>query len=151
MLKRLKRAAIPLGVLSAGIGAVVLLTLTKPTPDTASEPPRALKVYVASADQRAAQLSVSTHGEVRARVSSEVVAQVGGRIIEVSSEFVEGGAFSPGDTLLRIEDTDYQSALNEAEAREALKAASDEAGLPAFDPIRDGPAGLAEAVLAAGG
>ena len=41
--------------------------------------------------------------------------------------------------------------LNEAEAREALKAASDEAGLPAFDPIRDGPVGLAEAVLAAGG
>ncbi len=32
MLKRLKRAAIPLGVLGAGIGAVVLLTLTKPTP-----------------------------------------------------------------------------------------------------------------------
>ncbi len=41
--------------------------------------------------------------------------------------------------------------LDESAAREALKAASEEAGLPAFDPIRDGPSGLADAVLAAGG
>ena len=143
MLKRLKRAAIPLGVLGAGIGAVVLLTLTKPTPDTASEPPRALKVYVEPADQRAAQLSVSTHGEVRARVSSEVVAQVGGRIIAVSPEFVEGGAFNPGDTLLRIEDTDYQSALNEAEARLAAAQVDLEQALADADVARKQLAGQA--------
>ena len=41
--------------------------------------------------------------------------------------------------------------LDDASARAALAAAADEAGLPAFDPIRDGGAGLAEAVLAAGG
>ncbi len=39
--------------------------------------------------------------------------------------------------------------LDEAAARAALAAASAEAGLPAFDPIRDGGAGLADAVLAA--
>lgn len=41
--------------------------------------------------------------------------------------------------------------LDEVEARAALKAASEEAGLPAFDPIRDGPDGLARAVLKVGG
>lgn len=40
--------------------------------------------------------------------------------------------------------------LDEPAARTALKAAAEAAGVPAFDPIRDGPEGLAAAVLAAG-
>ncbi|MBT3458130.1 MAG: efflux RND transporter periplasmic adaptor subunit, partial [Halieaceae bacterium] len=60
-----------------------------------------------------------TNGDVRATLRSDLVAQVAGRIIEVSDEFVEGGRFLAGETLLRIEDTDYQAALNEAEARVA--------------------------------
>ena len=40
--------------------------------------------------------------------------------------------------------------LDEDAAREALAAAAREAELPAFDPIRDGGAQLADAVLAAG-
>jgi len=143
MISRLKRAAIPMAVLGVGIGAVVVLTIMKPTPDTASEPPRALKVYVAPAEQRAAQLRVSTHGEVRARISSEVVAQVSGRIVEVSPEFVEGGAFNPGETLFRVEDIDYRLALNEAEARLAAARVDLEQALADADVARQQLAGQA--------
>lgn len=143
MFKRVKRAAIPLAVLGVGVGAVVVLALTKPTPEAANEPPRALKVYVAPAERRASQLRVNTFGEVRARVSSEVVTQVGGRIVEVSPEFIEGGAFGPDEALLRIEDTDYRSALNEAEARLAAARVDLEQALADADVARKQLAGQA--------
>ena len=119
MLTRLKSASVPLAVLAVGIGIFVLLNATKPTPDAATELPRALSVYVETASERDAQLRIQANGEVRARIRSDIVPQVNGRIIEVSPEFVEGGAFAANETLFVIEDTDYQSAFNEAQARVA--------------------------------
>ena len=40
MLGRLKKALLPLAVLAAGIGVVVVLNATKPPPEVAAEPPR---------------------------------------------------------------------------------------------------------------
>ena len=119
MLSRVKRALIPLLVLLLGIGVVVVLNATKPKPDIAIEAPRPIRVHTQIAAVATNQLTVETNGDVRATLRSDMVAQVAGRIIEVSDEFVEGGRFLAGETLLKIEDTDYQAALNEAEARVA--------------------------------
>ena len=119
MLSGLKRAAIPLAVVGVGIGIVTVLNAFKPQPDTATEPPRALSVYTQQAIKRDAQLQVQVDGEVRAQVRSDVVTQVAGRIIDVSPEFIEGGAFSANETLFAIEDIDYRLAVNEARARVA--------------------------------
>lgn len=45
MFKRIKRAALPVGVLLASIGVLVLINATKPEPDVAATPPRPLSVY----------------------------------------------------------------------------------------------------------
>ena len=119
MFARVKKAVVPLAVLATGIGVVVLLNATKPEPEVAAEPPRAINVYTQLAELVTSQLAVETTGEVRATVRSELVAQVAGRVIQVSDEFVEGGRFAPGETLVTIEDTDYRAALNEAQARVA--------------------------------
>ena len=119
MLARIKKALLPLGVLSLGAVAAVLLNATKPTPEATSEIPRPLSVHTTPAERRASQLVVSTTGEVRATVQSDLVGQVAGRVVAVSDEFVEGGRFSAGETLVTIEDTDYRMAFNEAEARVA--------------------------------
>ncbi len=42
--------------------------------------------------------------------------QVGGRLLEVSPNFVAGGFFRTGEVLLRIEDTDYRLAVDKARA-----------------------------------
>ena len=119
MLSRVKRALVPLLVLLLGIGVVVILNATKPKPDIAIEAPRPIRVHTQIAAVATNQLTVETNGDVRATLRSDLVAQVAGRIIQVSDEFVEGGRFLAGETLLKIEDTDYQAALNEAEARVA--------------------------------
>jgi RND family efflux transporter MFP subunit len=76
-------------------------------------------VFVEQVKPEQVQLDVVTQGEVRSRVTIELVAQVGGRITAVSREFVEGGSVTPGETLITIEDTDYRLSLSQADARVA--------------------------------
>ena len=119
MFKRFRRVLAPILVIAGGIGIYSLLHATKPEPDKSTEEPRPTSVYTALAEQSDIVLKVETQGEVRARTELDVVAQVGGRILSVSPEFVEGGTITPGVPLLKIEDTDYKLALREAEARVA--------------------------------
>ncbi|MEP0202370.1 MAG: efflux RND transporter periplasmic adaptor subunit [Halioglobus sp.] len=119
MFKRFRRVLAPIVVIAGGIGIYSLLHATKPEPDKSTEEPRPTSVYTALAEQSDIVLKVETQGEVRARTELDVVAQVGGRILTVSPEFVEGGTITPGVPLLKIEDTDYKLALREAEARVA--------------------------------
>lgn len=141
MFKRMKKAALPAGVLLGSIGILVLINATKPEPDVAATPPRPLSVYTALAQAGATQLRVETYGEVRATVSSDMVAQVAGRVVAVSPEFIEGGQFAAGEALLTIEDTDYHAAVNEAEARLAAANVDLEQALADADVARKQLAG----------
>jgi RND family efflux transporter MFP subunit len=109
----------PLAVIAAGAGIFGLLHLMKPEPEKKDEPPRALSVFVQPVMKSDIPLTVTTQGEVRAKTEIDIVAQVAGRVIEVSSEFVEGGIVEPGVALVVIEPTDYRFAVNQGEARVA--------------------------------
>jgi RND family efflux transporter MFP subunit len=142
MRSRVKRVLVPLLVLLSGVGIVVLLDVTAPKPEIAIEAPRPIRVHTQAAAVATNQLTVQTNGDVRATLRSDLVAQVAGRIIEVSDEFVEGGRFLAGETLLRIEDTDYQAALNEAEARVAAAKVDLETAYADADVARQQLAGV---------
>jgi RND family efflux transporter MFP subunit len=142
MRSRVKRVLVPLLVLLSGVTIVVLLDATKPKPDIAIEAPRPIRVHIQAAAVATNQLTVQTNGDVRATLRSDLVAQVAGRITEVSDEFVEGGRFLAGETLLRIEDTDYQAALNEAEARVAAAKVDLETAYADADVARQQLAGV---------
>jgi len=62
------------------------------------------------------QLQVRTQGEARPQIEIDLVPQVGGKIVYVSPNFIEGGIFQKGETLLRIEAADFQVAVIRAEA-----------------------------------
>ena len=62
------------------------------------------------------QLKVSTQGEARPQIEIDLVPEVGGKIVYVSPNFIEGGIFKKGETLLRIEDADFKVAVIRAEA-----------------------------------
>ena len=142
MMSRVKKVLIPLLVLLGGIGIVALLNATKPKPDVAMEAPRPIRVHTQAAVVATNQLTVHTTGDVRATLRSDLVAQVAGRIIQVSDEFVEGGRFLAGETLLTIEDTDYRAALNEAEARVAAAEVDLETAFADADVARQQLAGV---------
>lgn len=117
MAGKLFKVIAPVAVLAASVGAYALLHATRPEPEKSEEGPRPTTVYTATATQEAAALEVITQGEVRSRTEIDLVSQVGGRVVSVSPEFVEGGRVKPGVPLLQIEDTDYRLALSQAEAR----------------------------------
>jgi len=110
------KAVVPVAILASGMGAFMLLEATKPEPEKKDEAIRPLSVYIEHAEQTDVSLLVSTQGEVRPRTEVDLVAQVAGRIVSISSEFTEGGMIHPDATLICIEDTDYQLALSQAQA-----------------------------------
>lgn len=116
MKKKLLRFTGPILVLGLGFGAFALLTATAPEPQTEEAAPRPVTVYTHRAERSDMRLEVQTQGEVRARTAIDLTAQVSGRVLAVSPEYVEGGRFSADTVLLEIEDTDYRLALREAEA-----------------------------------
>ena len=62
------------------------------------------------------QLSVSAQGEARPRTEIDLVPEVGGKIIYVSPNFIEGGIIRKGETLIRIEDSDFKVNVIRAKA-----------------------------------
>lgn len=117
MAKTLVRIIAPIAVLAASIGAYALLQISRPAPEKSGKDPRPISVYTATVKAHNATLEVITQGEVRSRTAIDLVSQVGGRIIAVSPEFVEGGRIKPDVPLLQIEDTDYKLALSQAQSR----------------------------------
>ncbi len=74
---------------------------------------------------------LTAFGQVQSRRSLEIRASVRGTIVELSENFVEGGAVHAGDVLARIDPRDAEAAVTrartdvldaEAEQREALRA-----------------------------
>ncbi len=75
-----------------------------------------LAVIADYAKQEDVQLKVSTQGEARPQIEIDLVPQVGGKVVYVSPNFIEGGIFRKGETLLRIEDADFKVAVIRAQA-----------------------------------
>ncbi|PHR91784.1 MAG: efflux transporter periplasmic adaptor subunit [Robiginitomaculum sp.] len=118
-LRGMARFALPLLVIFAGVFGFILMGVMKPDPDTKSEPPRAAPVLTAQAELRSVELAVQAQGEVRPRTEINLAAQIGGKIAYVSPNFLEGGQFRKGDTLLRIVSVDYDLRVTQTQANVA--------------------------------
>ena len=119
MNQRYKKAAIPIVIIAAGLGAYQLLADLKPDPPKSDEARRAIGVFVEPVRYASVDTSVTTQGEVRAKTQVEIISQVSGRVTSVSSEFIEGGKVESGVPLVSIEQSDYYAAVSAAEARQA--------------------------------
>ncbi|MEP6342288.1 MAG: efflux RND transporter periplasmic adaptor subunit [Maricaulaceae bacterium] len=62
------------------------------------------------------QLMVNVQGEVRPQIEINLVPQVGGQIVKVSPNFIQGGIFKKGETLIEIEAADFEISIIRAEA-----------------------------------
>jgi len=77
---------------------------------------RALLVDVLLLETLSAQLTVRSQGTVLPRTQTLLGAEVGGTIVAISPKFIPGGVFRAGEVLLRIDSTDYEVAVRQAEA-----------------------------------
>ena len=107
-----------LPVLVVGASVAVARNVIENAPEIEPRTLRALPplVEVTAAVQRDVRLDVRVHGTVRPHTEIRVVPQVTGRVVYVSPSLKEGGFFERDEVLLRIERTDYELAVTQAEA-----------------------------------
>lgn len=111
-----QRTLLILAILAVGfVGMRVLMSMKQP-PEEREVDIRDPLVEVLALEPMTENFFVSTQGTVRPRTESTLSAEVSGTITEISPSFVAGGTFSAGDVLLRIDATNYDVAVRQAEA-----------------------------------
>jgi len=113
---RILKILLPIVFVVAGIGAAGVLIKGKRSAGTRPPGSGAPLIRVIEVEMRDHQFLVHSQGTVMPRTEITLVAEAGGRIIEVSPSFVVGGFFSKGDLLARVEPVDYEAALATAQA-----------------------------------
>lgn len=111
------KVVVPLAIVGftiLGAGALVNLR-PKPTRARPVTPPPLVRVLEARAATVA--LDVTSQGEVRPRTATTLVAEVGGRVVDVRPRLAAGEFFEKGDLLARIDPRDYRVAIAAAEAQ----------------------------------
>ncbi len=118
-MKKLLKIVAPIIVLVVSIGVVQALSAAKPAPEKKEDSHRLVSLYVDEVTSDEVTISVMTQGEVRPKTEIDLIPQVSGRIVGISASFAEGAEFGPGETLIKIDDTNYKLAVIRAEARVA--------------------------------
>ncbi len=99
---------LPLVVLTCG--ALLALWLMKTSPKAKSKPPAraATLVEVTPVVFKDHSALINAMGLVQAAQRIVLQPRVNGEVVEISDEFVPGGIFNVGETMLRVDPTDYE-------------------------------------------
>ena len=116
---------LPLGIFAFSIVAFMgLIAFGKSQePERKEEIRKAVLVDVIEAQERVVNFTINSQGGVRPRTETILVAEVSGKVSWVSPDFIAGGFFNAGETLLEIDPSDYEAALKRAEANLASQKA----------------------------
>ena len=161
---RFLKFIIPLAVIAIGaFVAFQVLSANKPVPEESTEERAPLSVFSEAIEERSLQFSVTTQGEVRPRSEISATPQISGRIVYISDRFVDGGFIARGQTIARLDKTDFELAVvraksgvaaaeqalarEEAEA-EVAKKDLDELGILTSSPLARREPQMAEAQAA---
>lgn len=112
-----KKTLIPVFIIAFGFAIYAIMKALAPEPEKIEVEQKPQLVKVVEIKKEDLRIPIFSQGNVSAISESVLTAQVAGNIIQVSSKFADGGYFAKGDRLLTIDDTDYQVALLEAQAR----------------------------------
>ena len=102
-----------IGIALVGLG--LLISLRQPQTNT-DKPPASQLVDTVTAEARSLTYEIASQGSVEPRTETVLVPEVVGKVISLSPNFVAGGFFTAGETLLQVDPSDYQTALASVEA-----------------------------------
>ncbi len=122
--RRIVRILLPLAVIAAGASVALWLMETGPQAKPRPKARNATLVAVRTVDYSVQQTVIAGMGTVAAAATVELKPQVSGEIIELNPNLVPGGHFRKGQTLLKIDPTDYRLMVREL-ATDVAKAESD--------------------------
>lgn len=121
---RKKQIIVPIIILVTGISVFIGLSSMKKPPEEKPEVINTPIVAVEPVEVGPMHLSVDSYGVVKPKYETALVAQVSGQIVELADAFVSGGFIAKGELLARIDPSDYEAALIDAEANLASATAS---------------------------
>ncbi len=118
------RILLPMVVLAAGVAVAFWLMETSPQAKPHPQAHNATLIAVKTVDYGPRQTVISGMGTVTAANNVELQPQVSGEITELNGNLVPGGHFRQGETLLKIDPTDYRLAVRQL-ITDVAKAESD--------------------------
>lgn len=121
---RKTKIILPIVILAAGVAVFFALMSMKKPPEEKEQVDNTPIVAVEEISVAPLTLEVGSYGVVKPKYETELVAQVSGQIVSLSPVFVRGGFVKEGQLLARIDPSDYQAALIDAEANLASAKAS---------------------------
>ncbi|MCL1143119.1 efflux RND transporter periplasmic adaptor subunit [Shewanella gaetbuli] len=111
-----KQIFLPILVLGLGIGAFVGISALKKPPEEKPALDTTPLVSVEKIQFKPMTFSVSSYGVVSSKYNTNLVSQVNGEITYLSDKFVKGGFVNAGEILAKIDASDYESDLLDAQA-----------------------------------
>ena len=116
ILRKILMILIPILIVVGFIVAASIIIKINKKPEEKERTFNTLAVIAAYATSDNVKLEVNASGEARPRTEIDLVPEVGGKIIYVSPNFQEGGIIRKGETLIRVEDSDYKVNVIRAKA-----------------------------------
>jgi len=116
LLRRLLVIGIPILIILGFVIAMQVIIALNKKPEEKRKPFNTLAVMADYAVQDDVFLVVDAQGEAQPRTEIDLVPEVGGKIVYVSPNFVQGGIIKKGETLIRIDPRDYDISLIRAKA-----------------------------------
>lgn len=113
--KQRKWIVIP-GILVVAFAIAAGLAQLKPEPPKNEDQELDLLVEVIVLEVSTESFRIDSQGTVKPRTQTVVSAEVLGSVVSISPKFVAGGVFKAGETLMRIDPTNYTVAVDKAEA-----------------------------------
>ncbi|OQX10939.1 MAG: hypothetical protein BWK73_18885 [Thiothrix lacustris] len=107
----MKKIILPLLIIAIGVGLGKFLIATGPE---AEKQPQETRPTVVEAQALALQdyrVNVSASGIVKAQTQTNLVAEVSGKVLEISPNFQAGGYFDKGAPLLKLDGDNYANAI----------------------------------------
>jgi RND family efflux transporter MFP subunit len=111
-----KKLILPFVIVGVAILVTAVLVMARPVASREEVVPVAPLVRATVVDLGTVQLKVDAQGTLTPQRQSDLVAQVSGRIAEISPKFGVGGEFAAGELIVRIEPRDYALGLQQARA-----------------------------------
>ena len=121
---RKKQIIVPIIILIIGILTFVGFSSMKKPPEEKAKVDNTPIVAVEAITVEPMTLQVDSYGVVKPKYETELVAQISGEIVELDEVFVRGGFVKKDQLLARIDPSDYEAALLDADANLASSMAS---------------------------
>ena len=107
---------IPVSIVGIFLFLAATLMATAPVLEPSSIEKIATTVRVVEIQPKSVQLKVNSQGSVMPSTESQLIPEVSGKVSWMSPNLVAGGYFEDQEILIRVDDTDYKTKLDRAQA-----------------------------------